>query len=248
MRRAVQRSAVLRQLNEALPPSGSILNALARFDPFPRISGPPIDVGAARLGDRARPAGQGRGRRRGANPRHGVRAGHRGLGLGGAPGTRGDQRARRRRHRRHRRAGGGRGPEAATRRPSTSTPPTTSPSCGSTASTPRRSGSWATRSRAPAAPFSATPRTGRTTSSPRAWARPRRSPPPDAYGRGPVRRTITSLRGARARGQLRRAGGRRRRARDDDRVRRHRRRSAGGRLRRAQRHRALGAAARAAAP
>ena len=44
IRRAVQRSAVLRSLNRALPPSGSILNALARIDPFPQISGPPVDV------------------------------------------------------------------------------------------------------------------------------------------------------------------------------------------------------------
>ncbi|MDX6697104.1 MAG: hypothetical protein QOE65_501 [Solirubrobacteraceae bacterium] len=45
VRRAVQRSAVLRRLNAALPPSGAILNALARFDPVPRISGPPVTVG-----------------------------------------------------------------------------------------------------------------------------------------------------------------------------------------------------------
>ena len=45
IRRAVQRSAVLRELNDALPPSGSILNALARFDPFPRITGPPVQLG-----------------------------------------------------------------------------------------------------------------------------------------------------------------------------------------------------------
>jgi len=44
VRRAVQRSAVLRRLNDVLPPSGSILNALARFDPFPRFAGPPVDV------------------------------------------------------------------------------------------------------------------------------------------------------------------------------------------------------------
>ena len=40
----IQRSAVLRALNGVLPPSGSILNALARFDPFPSIAGPPADV------------------------------------------------------------------------------------------------------------------------------------------------------------------------------------------------------------
>jgi S1-C subfamily serine protease len=33
-------SIVLRELNRALPPSGPILNALARFDPLPRVSGP----------------------------------------------------------------------------------------------------------------------------------------------------------------------------------------------------------------
>src|SRR2546421_429037 len=33
-------SAILRALNDALPPSGFILNALARFDPLPRINGP----------------------------------------------------------------------------------------------------------------------------------------------------------------------------------------------------------------
>lgn len=45
LRRAVQRSLVLRELNAVLPPSGAILNALARFDPFPRIQGPPANVG-----------------------------------------------------------------------------------------------------------------------------------------------------------------------------------------------------------
>ena len=44
----VQRSSVLRALNDALPPSGTILNALARFDPVPRIDGPQADVPAPR--------------------------------------------------------------------------------------------------------------------------------------------------------------------------------------------------------
>jgi S1-C subfamily serine protease len=44
VRRAVQRSAVLRRLNETLPPSGSILNALSRIDPFPSFSGPAVDL------------------------------------------------------------------------------------------------------------------------------------------------------------------------------------------------------------
>jgi S1-C subfamily serine protease len=40
LRRDIQRSAILSKLNEALPPSGPILNSLARFDPFPSITGP----------------------------------------------------------------------------------------------------------------------------------------------------------------------------------------------------------------
>ncbi len=44
LRGDIQRSVVLQRLNQALPPSGSILNALARFDPFPRINGPRADV------------------------------------------------------------------------------------------------------------------------------------------------------------------------------------------------------------
>lgn len=40
MREAVQQSAVLAKLNNVMPPSGPILKALARFDPFPTISGP----------------------------------------------------------------------------------------------------------------------------------------------------------------------------------------------------------------
>ncbi|HXE46537.1 MAG TPA: MarP family serine protease [Conexibacter sp.] len=46
LRADVQRSAVLRQLNALLPPSGSLLHALARFDPFPAIAGPGPGVAA----------------------------------------------------------------------------------------------------------------------------------------------------------------------------------------------------------
>ena len=48
LRDDIQRSSILRALNDLLPPSGPILNALARFDPFPRIDGPPIDLPAPR--------------------------------------------------------------------------------------------------------------------------------------------------------------------------------------------------------
>ena len=41
LRRAVQRSYVLQRLNEIVPPR-SLLNALARIDPFPTFAGPPV--------------------------------------------------------------------------------------------------------------------------------------------------------------------------------------------------------------
>ena len=44
LREPIQRSAILRRLNDVLPPSGAILNALARFDPFPSIRGPSANV------------------------------------------------------------------------------------------------------------------------------------------------------------------------------------------------------------
>src|SRR3954470_20462853 len=45
LRRDIQRSTILKALNDALPPSGALIHALARFDPFPEITGaPPPDV------------------------------------------------------------------------------------------------------------------------------------------------------------------------------------------------------------
>ena len=46
LRKDVQRSEILTRLNDALPPSGAILNALARFDPLPEITGPEPNVRA----------------------------------------------------------------------------------------------------------------------------------------------------------------------------------------------------------
>src|SRR5829696_1306512 len=46
LRQPIQRSAILKELNAVLPPSGPILQALARFDPFPSISGPSANVPA----------------------------------------------------------------------------------------------------------------------------------------------------------------------------------------------------------
>jgi hypothetical protein len=44
LREPIQRSEILKELNEVLPPSGAILKALARFDPFPSVTGPSANV------------------------------------------------------------------------------------------------------------------------------------------------------------------------------------------------------------
>ena len=50
LRQQVQRSEILSRLNAALPPSGPLLNQLGRFDPFPRIDGPEARVAPPRAG------------------------------------------------------------------------------------------------------------------------------------------------------------------------------------------------------
>jgi S1-C subfamily serine protease len=44
LRKAIQRSTIMQALNDTLPPSGPLLNLLARFDPFPQINGPAPNV------------------------------------------------------------------------------------------------------------------------------------------------------------------------------------------------------------
>jgi S1-C subfamily serine protease len=46
LRADVQRSLILRNLNDLLPPSGPVLNALSRVDPVPSIDGPTTPVAA----------------------------------------------------------------------------------------------------------------------------------------------------------------------------------------------------------
>jgi S1-C subfamily serine protease len=46
LRADIQRSAILRKLNQVLPPSGPVLNALSRLDPLPSITGPSPNVPA----------------------------------------------------------------------------------------------------------------------------------------------------------------------------------------------------------
>jgi S1-C subfamily serine protease len=46
LRSDIQRSAILRGLNQLFPPSAPLLHALARIDPFPSVSGPGANVSA----------------------------------------------------------------------------------------------------------------------------------------------------------------------------------------------------------
>jgi S1-C subfamily serine protease len=50
LRREVQRSAILQRLNTILPPTSGLLNALENLDPFPRIDGPEVRVKAPSAG------------------------------------------------------------------------------------------------------------------------------------------------------------------------------------------------------
>ena len=87
LRADIQRSVILRGLNELLPPSGPVLGALARLDPLPSITGPAPGVAAPEprlIGDDAIRT---LGAQRGTGDRHGLRPGDRGLGLGGGPDT-----------------------------------------------------------------------------------------------------------------------------------------------------------------
>jgi S1-C subfamily serine protease len=44
LKRALERSVILRDLDKTLPPSGAILNALSRYDPLPSLNGPSAEV------------------------------------------------------------------------------------------------------------------------------------------------------------------------------------------------------------
>ncbi len=62
LRADIQGSTILRALDGLLPPSGPILNALARFDPLPSVHGPAADVPAPSRRILAGPAVQHAGR------------------------------------------------------------------------------------------------------------------------------------------------------------------------------------------
>ena len=195
LRADIQRSAILRELNAMLPPSGPILDALARLDPLPSITGPSPDVAAPSPGS---PGCPGCGRPRAAScacsgrpaaSRSRARAGSRRR-------ARRHQRPRRRRRaetRRSRRAAGtsscGRTDPLRPRR-------TTSRSCACRRSRlPALALASSTRLRARAARSSATRRTAPSTPSPPASGSTQPVETQNAYGQGPVTRLLTPLRG-----------------------------------------------------
>jgi S1-C subfamily serine protease len=61
LKRDIQTSAILKGLNELLPPSGPILHALARIDPLPSVRGPAADVSPPPPGIARSPAVRGAG-------------------------------------------------------------------------------------------------------------------------------------------------------------------------------------------
>jgi S1-C subfamily serine protease len=61
LKRDIQSSAILKGLNELLPPSGPILHALARIDPLPSVRGPAADVSPPPPGIARNPAVKGAG-------------------------------------------------------------------------------------------------------------------------------------------------------------------------------------------
>jgi uncharacterized membrane protein required for colicin V production len=55
LQKNLERSVILRDLDKLLPPSGPILNALARFDPLPALTGPVANIPAPTTGILATP-------------------------------------------------------------------------------------------------------------------------------------------------------------------------------------------------
>ena len=194
-RREVQRSTILQHLNTMLPPSSGLIEALARLDPFPRIDGPEARVPAPTAGI-ARAAGV-------------VAAadsvvkilgnacglGVEGSGLGRGAGARGHQRARRRGAEGHAGAAAGRQPGLDARAVAFDPRndlavlrvPGLKADALSIVGSPKSGTSAAILGFPGNGPYDV--RAGRIGAT-------REVITQDAYGQGPVRRSITSLRGA----------------------------------------------------
>ena len=97
LREEVQRSKILGEINERVPPS-RLLDAIERVDPFLVDQRPGGERGAARSRPPRQPGRPRRPRQRLPRHRHGLRPRHRRLGLGGGAEPGRDERPRRRRH------------------------------------------------------------------------------------------------------------------------------------------------------
>ena len=167
---------------------GPILNALARLDPLPADRGP----AARRRRRQRRPSSATRrSSARGVAScasSDGVRAGHRGVGLGGGARRGRHQRARRRGRGRHHRRGGRLAAAARGARDLRSTRPTTSRSCASRAWMPARSTLAPDPRRGEAAAILGYPQNGPYRSTAARLGDTQTFSSQDAYGRGPVSR------------------------------------------------------------
>ncbi len=114
-REDIQQSAILTELDRLLPPSGPILDALARVDPLPSVRGPAADVPAPTRGVLARPAVRTDARSVVRVFRHRVQPRDRGQRVGCRSGSRDNQRPRGGRRARHRDPGWRRWPGPARR-------------------------------------------------------------------------------------------------------------------------------------
>ena len=192
LREQVQQSRILGEINARVPPS-RLLDAIARVDPFLAIQGPEANVAPPDPALLASPAV--RDARSQCLPRHGqrLRPRHLRLGLGRGAEPRRHQRPRRRRDE---------GSHASTCATATTTMPTSSPSNAATTSpcfaspgSARRRFGRRPRSKGQAVAILGYPENGPSPRRPGGSARPRVVLTEDAYGRGPVNRKITTLRG-----------------------------------------------------
>ena len=193
LRKTVQRSTILDKLNEVLP-SDTLLKALARFDPFPRIDGPEVDVTAPQSKVARDPDVQ-----RAGDSVVKVLGSACGLGVSGSGWVARDGVVVTNAHVVageddtvvELRGGGG----GWTRRRSRSTSTTTSRCCASPSSRRRRCRSRAASSVSKPAAVEGYPLSGPFQIRPARLGQTRVVLSQDAYGRGPVRRNITAFRG-----------------------------------------------------
>ena len=127
LREEVRRSSILQRLNTIAAALGAAAQLARPARPVPAHRRAGGRRRAAAAGDPARPHRPGRGGQRGQDPRHRVRAGRGGLGLGGRARPRRHERPRRGRPARHARARCAAAAGACAARRCGSTPATTSP-------------------------------------------------------------------------------------------------------------------------